>query len=50
MARAGVRSAQQVETAQRQRFAVDQHYPGTHLVEVLVNGKPLPLGSFDLLP
>ena len=27
-----------------------KHYPGTHLVEVLVNGKPLPLGSFDLLP
>ncbi len=26
-----------------------KHYPGNHLVEVLVNGKPLPLGSFNLL-
>ena len=26
-----------------------KHYPGAHAVDVLVNGKPLPLGSFDLL-
>lgn len=25
-----------------------KHYPGTHVVEVLVNGKPLPLGTFEL--
>ena len=26
------------------------HYPGTHPVEVLVNGVAIPIGSFELLP
>ena len=26
------------------------HYPGTHLVEVLVNGVAFPIGNFELLP
>ena len=27
-----------------------KHYPGTHRVELLLNGAPHPLGSFELLP
>jgi hypothetical protein len=27
-----------------------RHQPGQHRVEVLVNGKAHPLGSFELLP
>jgi hypothetical protein len=27
-----------------------KHYPGQHQVEVLLNGQPMPLGSFQLMP
>jgi len=26
------------------------HYPGTHAVEVLINGAAIPIGSFELVP
>ena len=26
-----------------------KHYPGTHAVEIMVNGVPFPLGSVELL-
>ncbi|MEX0726805.1 MAG: hypothetical protein WEB58_00180 [Planctomycetaceae bacterium] len=27
-----------------------KHYPGSHVVELIINGAPQPLGRFDLLP
>jgi hypothetical protein len=27
-----------------------RHYPGTHLVEAVCNGVPMPLGRFELRP
>ena len=33
-----------------QEMTTRRHYPGTHRIDVLVNGQALPLGSFELLP
>lgn len=46
---AGGATAHLQKTLSLVEMSTRKHYPGTHAVDVLLNGRALPLGSFELL-